>query len=272
MLLPADRVARTILAACLAAAFVLAGLACGDDEPSGPGGLGFGSARIGPAGGAVRTNDDNAAVLIPAGALDASTLISIRRLPEDSLPPALLAKRRVSETYRFGPDGQTFRVPVEVQIFFDADLLPKGVGLEDLTLGKLNPNGQIEELTNIHVLDDGQSIRLQATRRGVGGQISAFSPFAVWVDEADTGSVRVITTSVGARLDPDGYEVSVDDGPAGPVGVNDTLTVSSLGAGSHLVGLSGVAPNCVLQGQAVRPVEVVENQVATALFEVACDI
>jgi hypothetical protein len=146
------------------------------------------------------------------------------------------------------------------------------VGLEDLTLGKLNPNGQIEELTNIHVLDDGQSIRLQATRRGVGGQISAFSPFAVWVDEADTGSVRVITTSVGARLDPDGYEVSVDDGPAGPVGVNDTLTVSSLGAGSHLVGLSGVAPNCVLQGQAVRPVEVVENQVATALFEVACDI
>lgn len=45
---------------------------------------------------------------------------------------------------RFGPDGQTFRVPVELQIFFDADLLPQGVALEDLTLGKLNPNGQIE--------------------------------------------------------------------------------------------------------------------------------
>jgi hypothetical protein len=199
------RITRSVAAVVVVALLTLALVACGDDEPSSPGAGGTGEGRIGPAGGTVQTDDENAAVVVPAGALTAPTLIRIRRLPEDSLPPALLARRRVSETYRFSPDGQTFLLPVEVQIFFDADLLPAGVGLADLTIGKLNQRGEIEELTGAHILEVQGQIRLQATKAGIGGLISAFSPFAVWIADADTASVEIVTRTEGESPDPDGY-------------------------------------------------------------------
>ncbi len=263
------RITPSAAAAVVAAFLLLALVACGDDEPSGLAGGGTGEGRIGPAGGAVQTDDENAAVVVPAGALAAPTLIRIRKLPEDSLPPALLARRRVSDSYRFSPDGQTFLRPVEVQIFFDADLLPAGVGLADLTIGKLNQKGEIEELTDVRILEGQDRIRLQATKAGIGGLISAFSPFAVWIDDPDTAFVEIVTRTEGASPDPDGYAVSVDGGAEQPLGVNDTLRLTVV-AGVHAVQLSGVASNCVLGGDALRSVDAPENQVASVLFEVAC--
>lgn len=160
---------------------------CGDDGPFIlPRQTGTGEARVGPEGGVVQTDDANARAVVPPGALELPTLIRIRRLPPDSIPPALAARQRVSETYRFEPDGLAFRNPVEVQIFFDAEELPEGVSLEDLTIGKLSNNRNLEELTGIRILEppsEGRA-RLQVTRRGVGGQASGFSPFAVWVADS----------------------------------------------------------------------------------------
>jgi len=196
-----ERAGRAAALACLSSALILAGPGCGDDDPSEPRDRGVGQARIGLDGGTVRTDDDNARLVVPAGALSASTLIGIHRLPLDSLPPPLLARRRVSETYRYTPEGLAFGKPVEVQIFFDADLLPAGVELEDLTVGKVNAAGEIEELSNIRILEGEQAngIRLQATRAGVGGQVSAFSPFAVWVKDPERAAIVVVTSRPGSR-------------------------------------------------------------------------
>jgi hypothetical protein len=261
------RLSPGIAAVVVAALLALA--ACDEDEPSGPGDGGTGEGRIGPAGGTVQTDDENAAVIVPAGALTALTQIRIRRLPEDSLPPPLLAKRRVSDSYRFSPDGQTFLSPVEIQIFFDADLLPAGVGLADLTIGKLDQQGQIEELTGVHILRVEDRIRLQATKAGIGGLISAFSPFAVWIDDPDTATLEIATRTQGESLDPDGYAVGVDGGAEQPLGVNDTLRIE-VSVGVHTVALSGVADNCTLDGEALRSVEAPANGLASVVFDVLC--
>lgn len=174
---------------------------CGDDGPFVlPRQGGTGEGRVGPEGGVVQTDDANARAVVPPGALELPTLIRIRRLPPDSIPPALAARQRVSETYRFEPDGLAFRNPVEVQIFFDAEELPEGVSLEDLTIGKLSKERDLEELAGIHILEApfASRARLQVTRRGVGGQASAFSPFAVWVaDSSERTGARVQGRSGG---------------------------------------------------------------------------
>lgn len=154
--------------------------ACGDDD----GGLGPGEERVGPAGGEVESEDGDALVRIPQGALDAPTLIEVRRLEPEEIPAALDEREVVSEAYRFGPDGLVFDTPVRVEIYFDAELLPGGVELEDLTLGKVDDSGEVQELSGIEIIvpNPGRA-QLHVTRRGIGGQVSSFSPFAVWVDD-----------------------------------------------------------------------------------------
>jgi hypothetical protein len=173
---------RLRLALGLACGLLVA--ACGDDALA-PGEEGVGEGDVGPAGGVVETDDANARVRIPEGALQGPTRITIRRLAPDEIPPVLGARRLVSSTYRFGPDGLVFQQPVRNEIFFDADRLPTGVELAYLTLGRLRTDGEVEELTDIQILTLPLTGRaaLHVTKRGIGGLISSFSPFAVWVDE-----------------------------------------------------------------------------------------
>lgn len=157
--------------------------ACGDDGLS-PGLDGVGEAEVGAGGGVVETDDANARVRIPEEALQGPTRITIRRLAPDEIPPVLGLRQLVSPTYRFGPDGLVFKQPVRIEVFFDADRLPTGVELTDLTLGRLRADGEVEELTDIQLLTPPLTGRaaLHVTKRGIGGLISSFSPFAVWVD------------------------------------------------------------------------------------------
>ena len=130
--------------------------------------------------------DGDAIVRIPEGALRESTLIEVERLESDLVPGVLSALELVSGVYRFGPDGLRFEAPVRVEIYFDADLLPPDVALEDLTIGKATITRQLEELTGQEIIDpEAGGLRLHVRRRGVGGQVSSFSPFAVWVDEPE---------------------------------------------------------------------------------------
>ncbi len=191
---------KSLVFACL---MITAG--CGDDGPAN--GLDDGEARLGPAGGRLEGPDGDAAVLVPPGALGAPSVLSIRRLEPGEVPPALAALRLVSRVYRFGPDGLRFSRPARVEIFFDADQLPSGVALEDLTIGRLTGAGQIEELADVQVIiPPGDSrVRLHATRRGIGGLASSFSPFAVFVDPSP-GSAP-ITTRAGSTPGEDSFTI-----------------------------------------------------------------
>jgi TolB protein len=66
--------------------------------------------------------------------------------------------------------------------------------------------------------------------------------------DSDTGALEVSVTTEGGPVDPDGYALSVDQGPSSPLGANATITVADLTSGVHSLSLSGLAANCALDG------------------------
>jgi dipeptidyl aminopeptidase/acylaminoacyl peptidase len=68
---------------------------------------------------------------------------------------------------------------------------------------------------------------------------------------ADTGVLRIVTSTLGTDLDPDGYAVHLDrllDDTARVVPANGRLDVA-LPAGTYVVSLTGIAPNCSIAPQ-----------------------
>ena len=85
------------------------------------------------------------------------------------------------------------------------------------------------------------------------------------------GGIRVITTTTGTGLDPDGYQIVLDSGAPQPVGIVDTLEVNALPPGDHQVQLLGVADNCsIVDGEATRAVVVTAGMVADVEFQIDC--
>lgn len=87
---------------------------------------------------------------------------------------------------------------------------------------------------------------------------------------ATTGSLTITTTTTGSSPDPDGYTVSVDGGTGQAIGINATIDVTSLTAGTHTVTLAGVAANCAVQGTNPTPVTILTGASATAAFSISC--
>jgi dipeptidyl aminopeptidase/acylaminoacyl peptidase len=106
------------------------------------------------------------------------------------------------------------------------------------------------------------------------------TPLDVALDPRDTLSVafevmcsatgiRIATTTTGLDLDPDGYRVDVDGTDRGSVPSNGTL-LTLLAPGSHVIALTGLAPNCALEGPDTRSVIVVSQQIQLAEFVAVC--
>jgi hypothetical protein len=87
--------------------------------------------------------------------------------------------------------------------------------------------------------------------------------------QATTGSLTVSATTTGSALDPDGYTVAVDGGPAQALGINGSVTFTNLNAGSHTVTLSGIAANCSTSSNP-QTVSVVGGTTAQTTFAVNC--
>ena len=85
-----------------------------------------------------------------------------------------------------------------------------------------------------------------------------------------TGTIRVSLTTTGADIDPDGYRVSMDGGPALDVAPNGAITIRAVEPGSHAVRLEGLAANCSVQGGEGRTVMVAAGGEVTASFTVSC--
>jgi Tol biopolymer transport system component len=112
-----------------------------------------------------------------------------------------------------------------------------------------------------------------ATRsKGVGGQVSSFSPFgAVIPDEiTGTGTVLVHAVTGGDGTDPDGYLVSIDEGEPLPIDVDGDRSFPGLTPGLHVLFLSDVAEGCSLDDANPRLVEVTAGNVTETTFHVTC--
>jgi hypothetical protein len=88
-----------------------------------------------------------------------------------------------------------------------------------------------------------------------------------------TGAIEITVSTAGASIDidPGGYTLSIDTGPAEAVGVNTAVRIGDLRAGPHLVRLDGLAPNCSLSGTNPRWVDVTTDGAASPVsFAVSC--
>src|SRR5437588_638470 len=87
---------------------------------------------------------------------------------------------------------------------------------------------------------------------------------------ATTGSLSVTTSTSGQSQDPDGYTFAVDNGTPQQIGVNQTITVTPVAAGSHTVVLAGVAGNCTVANGPSQTVTVPEGGSVEAAFSITC--
>ncbi|MFL5459337.1 MAG: Ig-like domain-containing protein [Gemmatimonadales bacterium] len=95
------------------------------------------------------------------------------------------------------------------------------------------------------------------------------STFAV-VCTATSGGVVITTVTTGAAPDPDGYGVVLDGVDQGVIAASGQLSLTGLALGSHVVGLSGLAGNCSLEGDNLRAVTVAPGSSAAVDYAITC--
>jgi hypothetical protein len=93
------------------------------------------------------------------------------------------------------------------------------------------------------------------------------TPLAFVVDCPLTGA-RITVTTTGVDFDPNGYSLVVDDS-ARAISSNDTVLVE-LEPRNRTIDLTGLAPNCALDGPGLRTVSIVATEVVTVEFVVVC--
>ena len=82
------------------------------------------------------------------------------------------------------------------------------------------------------------------------------------------GAIVVTTVTTGSSLDPDGYTVTVDNGPSRQIAPTGVVTFTGLSIGVHTVTLSGVAANCAVNNTVTVNVPLVGSVSTT--FVVTC--
>jgi hypothetical protein len=84
----------------------------------------------------------------------------------------------------------------------------------------------------------------------------------------NVGAIVVSTVTSGSPVDPDGYTVTVDNGPPQHIAPTGVVTFTGLAVGNHTVTLSGVAANCSVNGTVTVNVPVLGSVSVT--FTVRC--
>ena len=93
--------------------------------------------------------------------------------------------------------------------------------------------------------------------------------YAITCAEAQ-GNVRVVIATSGQDLDPDGYTAALDGGTGLAAPLNGEVVLGPVAAGNHTASLSGLAPNCVLDGSNPRRIVVPVGDLVEVAFTVAC--
>ncbi|MBI5526204.1 MAG: hypothetical protein HY897_07700 [Deltaproteobacteria bacterium] len=140
----------------LAAAAVILALSCGKLSNV------FSTRDIGPEGGTVSTENNEAMLEVPEGALDRTVTIEI--VEAAGVPPG-----NVGKAFDFKPDGLKFLKPVTITISYKAGDVPSGSPESFLRLGTVS-GGKWEALTVSSV---------DTAARHVTGETDHFTPYGV---------------------------------------------------------------------------------------------
>lgn len=87
-----------------------------------------------------------------------------------------------------------------------------------------------------------------------------------------TGSLVITAATTGSEPDLDGYTITLDGVDRKPLLVSGSATLDDVAPGSHLVGLTGIATNCHVEGQNPRAISVTPGGTATVAFAVVCGV
>ena len=154
---------------------------------------------------------------------------------------------------------------------------PDGYSIQ-IDAGAATPIGNAETRTFTDVAAGDHSLQLgglaaTCTADGLSKSATVTAGTTATVTFAVTcgtnASIEVTTATTGSPLDPDGYSLRLDGGAGQAIGINASLTLS-VSAGSHSVGLTGVASNCTIAEANPRPVTVSAGAQASVSFTVTC--
>jgi TolB protein len=105
---------------------------------------------------------------------------------------------------------------------------------------------------------------ITASTGGISGSAS------VTVQAATTGTLRLISVTVGRNLDPDGFTVTLNDDRVVTIGRNDTVTVDNVDPGEWTANLTGLSETCYAFEDAPVSGTVIAGSVTDILLEVEC--
>ena len=84
------------------------------------------------------------------------------------------------------------------------------------------------------------------------------------------GAIQILTSTTGADVDPDGYQVTLDEELTQSVGINASVSFLNLVQGTYSVLLSNVASNCGVTGENPRSIFVFPGNTTINQFDVVC--
>jgi hypothetical protein len=85
-----------------------------------------------------------------------------------------------------------------------------------------------------------------------------------------SGQTTTVTFAVTCNPTTGSLSISIDGADRGALAVNGTVTISGLAPGNHLVGLTGVAANCQVQGDNARTVSVTAGANTSVAYTIIC--
>lgn len=127
----------------------------------------------------------------------------------------------------------------------------------DEEVATVNATGVVTAMAN-------GGVTITATTEEVAGSA------AVTVQAPTTGSLRVITTTVGRNLDPDGYTFVLNGLGIQAMSLEDTVTIGDLQPGEYTAALSGLAATCYDFGPKTISTNVTAGGVTDVLLGVEC--
>ncbi len=198
---------------------------------------------------------------------------------------AIVPEKDPPTVVRSSPGRRQTRVPLNstMHIVFSEPISPSSLNPETIllfngtrlipTMLSLSDGGLRVSLLPVEPLQPGitYTILITANLIDLSGS-SIQEPFsAEFTTEyaAGTGSVLVSTTTVN-NLDPDGLVLSVDGTESATLDPNGSLTIPTVPQGVRELMISGVAPNCTVEGLNPRSVSVSEGTTVTESFSVNC--
>jgi len=157
------------------------------------------------------------------------------------------------------PDGYTLTVGAEP---------PRALAInETVTYAELDAGSYILELAGMAA---------NCTASGDNPRTASVAPATTTVMHfavncaASTGSITVRTVTTGASLDADGYALTIAGADPRTIPIDGASAIAGLEPGDHQLRLTGVAPNCAVDGANPRVVSVAPGQVEATTFGVVC--